>query len=845
LQGGELDLQVDWEVRYYDWLDDTPQLIAESDLTDQPGPIVDLQDVKPGDVFEATLSAHVFDNPAFLGWHYEEHLDSDNGITEPEDKVDGHTPNDSDGDPFAAAEAGLGAGALGAVLPRRFWDRDDEDGEGGSGAGRLAGGAAAAGLGAAAVSGVASAESDPAPEKGDPADADGDQDVSIESDELAIDVGELNSSGWFYDPTGGGDPGNDGIATLFNETYAFQERAGGGGPVQPAGGGFELVSEADIVSPFPSSVSPGDTATATVEFPSFPAAGGTTTLTVDRKVTLDPDEPVVRIEYDIENTGGTDVDDLGFYQYVDYDIADTGNEVGRYFFDPDSQCEYIAQEDVAEFTVNGETFDGLFAGFTADRLSESHELSHFFPAEVAVEVGTLNGKDLHPDQDPTTDDCASDEATTCATTTEDGETVETDDVGLAFEWSLGALPAGESTTYRNSFVYNPEADDFQQEICEESPGEPPSEGDGELDDVTQCVIWYDDGNNVPEEIWTGETDLGDPGPDEDLDEETLEQYVMEVGEAQSPSEIVDTEAAVFTGTLDDLDGADVLFDARESIAGSVAEEFPETACYQNSDTEFVGVLCWVPRDIPGVNDNVIQTDRLEFQFGFDAVQCRHNVGDGGMPIDGTIDEADEDNNARSPGGDDGDDGDGVGPEETSTGDGFGKLEFGDGEASWFGRLRFGDGGPSGDGELYVGNDVGDRSQAQYDWGSDFQGSFTLSYDAAAGEATLALFDDGGSELASTTYSGLNDPASTGDGSADQLAVTTKARNAGNVAGVENVAIDGASVGPPDGVSSSADGPRYLLVEGVDVASDFELSADVEFEFADTQREDPAIDVTVD
>ena len=48
------------------------------------------------------------------------------------------------------------------------------------------------------------------------------------------------------------------------------------------------------------------------------------------------------------------------------------------------------------------------------------------------------------------------------------------------------------------------------------------------------------------------------------------------------------------------------------------------------------------------DDNIIQDDSLEFQFGVDAIQCRHNVANDGGPIDGTISEADEDNNARSP-----------------------------------------------------------------------------------------------------------------------------------------------------------------------------------------------------
>jgi hypothetical protein len=39
---------------------------------------------------------------------------------------------------------------------------------------------------------------------------------------------------------------------------------------------------------------------------------------------------------------------------------------------------------------------------------------------------------------------------------------------------------------------------------------------------------------------------------------------------------------------------------------------------------------------------------VEYYFGFDAIQCRHNVADDGGPISGTIDEADAENNANTP-----------------------------------------------------------------------------------------------------------------------------------------------------------------------------------------------------
>lgn len=189
------------------------------------------------------------------------------------------------------------------------------------------------------------------------------------------------------------------------------------------------------------------------------------------------------------------------------------------------------------------------------------------------------------------------------------------------------------------------------------------EDGGELDEYINCVVWHDDGDNLPGEVWDGETDLPDghgennheDSPDDTFDPSTRHDYAMEVGDAQAPSDIVtDNHHLIFAGTLSDLDPMTRLtLNSQNSIAGTPAQgNFGNTEpsmCYENSDTEYIGVLCWLPSDIPGVVDNVVQGDRVEFQFGFDAVQCRHNVAEDGSPIDGNIADADAENNAKSPG----------------------------------------------------------------------------------------------------------------------------------------------------------------------------------------------------
>ncbi|RBI61728.1 hypothetical protein DMJ13_13615 [halophilic archaeon] len=82
---GELDLKIDWEEHY------NGKKIEDQDLTNDPGPIFNtdkLDDVKPGDHGEATISLHVFDNPAWVRMAGELTSNDDNGLTEPEKKVD-------------------------------------------------------------------------------------------------------------------------------------------------------------------------------------------------------------------------------------------------------------------------------------------------------------------------------------------------------------------------------------------------------------------------------------------------------------------------------------------------------------------------------------------------------------------------------------------------------------------------------------------------------------------------------------------------------------------------------------------------------------------------------------
>jgi len=95
------------------------------------------------------------------------------------------------------------------------------------------------------------------------------------------------------------------------------------------------------------------------------------------------------------------------------------------------------------------------------------------------------------------------------------------------------------------------------------------------------------------------------------------------------------EQLIAQGTLNEVIGAVedcLLLDPRAS-GGAVASDFEGTLCHAPSNTGCLALAWWLPRDIPGVNDNIIQTDRYEFTVSFNAVQCRHNTTDDGEPID--------------------------------------------------------------------------------------------------------------------------------------------------------------------------------------------------------------------
>lgn len=97
-----------------------------------PGdPLINLQDVKPGDFGEATLSFHLCDNPGYVWLNADNASADENSVTEPE--------ADDDPDNDTATDDGSGDGELLDEVQTAWWYDNNcnnlTDGEGGSGTG--------------------------------------------------------------------------------------------------------------------------------------------------------------------------------------------------------------------------------------------------------------------------------------------------------------------------------------------------------------------------------------------------------------------------------------------------------------------------------------------------------------------------------------------------------------------------------------------------------------------------------------------------------------------------------------------------------------------------------------
>lgn len=112
---GSLDLKVDLNSTYWKWDGNVYyHNFSEKDLDPQVDYFWQLDDVKPGDWGEMTISLHLYDNPGHLWFEVDVTEDDDNGITEPESEA-GDTTD------------GAGAGELDEYIWVMIWRDDDCD----------------------------------------------------------------------------------------------------------------------------------------------------------------------------------------------------------------------------------------------------------------------------------------------------------------------------------------------------------------------------------------------------------------------------------------------------------------------------------------------------------------------------------------------------------------------------------------------------------------------------------------------------------------------------------------------------------------------------------------------
>ncbi|QSG11729.1 M73 family secreted endopeptidase [Halapricum desulfuricans] len=96
--------------------------VADNGDEEEPYPLVYLEDVKPGDFGELTLSFHLCDNPGYVWLQGELLANAENGVTEPEAK----DPDEDDGNGVADPDAGddMSGELADHVLTRLWYDGD-------------------------------------------------------------------------------------------------------------------------------------------------------------------------------------------------------------------------------------------------------------------------------------------------------------------------------------------------------------------------------------------------------------------------------------------------------------------------------------------------------------------------------------------------------------------------------------------------------------------------------------------------------------------------------------------------------------------------------------------------
>ena len=170
------------------------------------------------------------------------------------------------------------------------------------------------------------------------------QSIDLSNDVHDITFGELSSGNWEYESTD----------QLFDEFYALRSD----GTTSRSGRVIGTILES-----YPDDGDTGTVYSALVEL------GGLDSLVeITRLVKLDPEDALITVTYEIDNVGDSDLTDLKFYQYIDYDVDGfSRRDEGEYVApdEPDRTFEYLLQDD-----------GGTFTGYRATVLSDQHDIDN-------------------------------------------------------------------------------------------------------------------------------------------------------------------------------------------------------------------------------------------------------------------------------------------------------------------------------------------------------------------------------------------------------------------------------------------------------------------------------------
>lgn len=195
-------------------------------------------------------------------------------------------------------------------------------------------------------------------------------------------IGDQESDGWYF--------GTE--EDLYSEEFAVNV----GGTTQWAGSG-SVVGDG-----FPDHGTPGTSYDVVLSI-----TPGDAQLSVTRRVRLDETEPRLSITYEVTNESGFAIDDLRFFQYMDYDINGSGGDNGDYVTDP----EHVYQRDESS---------GESVGFTGSRPAERYDVDEYSNVDDGINNGQLPNRDW--------------------------DLQSTDDIAAALQWNFPTLADGETAS---------------------------------------------------------------------------------------------------------------------------------------------------------------------------------------------------------------------------------------------------------------------------------------------------------------------------------------------------------------------------------------------------------------